>query len=351
MFCALASHINNCHANDAQVTKADPKDLNMEKLPDIEAATYSLKVLRRSNSNKIYLLESPSDPIPKTGRILLLKRETEPYMAFRVLKTYPEKKAVAAKRVKRYGNHRVLESNEAFLAIEKISDLDPPEPTQEDNADINEIEKKAGLKVLPFDPELDAPSSPPPKSHEKEETNKDDPEEIDSHLAVTVEEPQIIDHHRHWLTVGFGYVKNMAPPSTPGYYFFSSGNFRYAYTLGKILFFDRPRLQDSIALEGGFHLYKAINFAAANDSYTVTTLAATLRYNVQFSERFGIFLYGGVLYGFVVTSSQSQTAVTTSLNSVIPAVGGGLLLQIGPGWYTRLDAGFDSIGLGLVLRF
>jgi len=375
-----------CHAND---TPSDaPPNPEEEVLPNIEASTYSVKIVRKSTSGKVYLFElETTDVLPKTGRIFLLKRDASSVMAFRVLKIYPQNKTYAAKRVRRYGKNKSLESGETFLAVEKESDLAPPAPTRQDQSDLHELEKKEqtfsetkpdsksqkdsqkdlkeepkeNLKVLPFDPELDTPTSPPPSDktkdkedpsviHALDETSKDT-EETESPSVISVEEPQLIDHYRHWLTAGLGYVINMAPPSTGGYYPFTSGNFRYGYTLGKTLFFSQPKMQDSIALEGGFFLYKAINFATANDSYTITSLSATLRYNIQFSESFGIFLYGGMLYGYVVASAQGQSSVIAALSTLLPAAGAGLLLQIGPGWYTRLDMGFDNIGLSLVLRF
>jgi hypothetical protein len=58
-----------------------------------------------------------------------------------------------------------------------------------------------------------------------------------------------------------------------------------------------------------------------------------------------------MLYGYVVASAQGQSSVIAALSTLLPAAGAGLLLQVGPGWYTRLDMGFDNIGLSLVLRF
>lgn len=344
-----------CHADDAPTDSDSSSNFNDETLPDIRAATFDLKVIRRSTSNKVYLLESASNSMPKTGRILLLKRESVPFMAFRVLKTYPENRQVAAKRIKRYGNHRFLEPDQVFLAIEKISEFAPPAPTVQDKEDIQELEKKEGLKVSAFDPDLDSSTSPSSnKDGDKEDPSIKTDEEKDgedSHLAVTIEEPQILDHNHHWLTAGFGFVRNAGPPATGGSYYFAAGNIRYGLTLGRIVFFDQPRLQDSIAIEVGAYLYKALNFATQGDAYTLTSGVATLRYNINFSESFGIFFYGGVMMGYVFTSSQGQSSVISSLNSLGPAAGGGVIFQLGPNWYARVDLGLDALGLNLLLRF
>src|SRR4051794_15843405 len=43
-------------------------------LPEIEAKTFPIKTVRRSNSNKIYLFEDIKKRLPDVGRILLLRR-------------------------------------------------------------------------------------------------------------------------------------------------------------------------------------------------------------------------------------------------------------------------------------
>jgi hypothetical protein len=331
-----------------------PLTLTEENLPDIEAKTFTVKVVRRSSSNKIYLFDDIDNRQSAPGRILLLKRETEPVMALRVLKNYPDENRVAAKRIKRYGNHRTLENSETFTAIEKISDIAPPEPTLEDQADLKELEeKKTKLEIKAFDPELDGSSSqkPLPKEEETVDENDDELQSTEEHLAVTVEDVATFEKNRHWITAGFGFIRNVNTPTAGGFYYFSSGNVRYGVNLGQLVFLDRPHLQDSLTLEGGFYLYKSINFVSAGDAYTVMSFVGNLRYNIFFSERLGIFFSAGMMKSSVTSSSQGQSDVITALNSLLPVIGTGILFEVGPSWYTRIDAGIDTASLNLVLRF
>jgi hypothetical protein len=321
-----------------------------ENLPEIEAKTYNLQVTRKSHSNKIYLFEDSTNRQPHVGRILLLKRDGEPIMAFRVLKNYTEKKLLAAKRIRRYKDVQSLNDGDSFLTIEKISDLAPPPPTAQDQADLKELEAKQGLKVSAYDEELDAGISPP--AVPKEENQEDVESELDSHLAISIEEPRIFDHNNHWLTAGFGYIRNSGPPSSNNSpYYFSSGNVRYGLTVGKMVLLDLPYVQDSVVVEGGAYLYKTLNFASQGDAYTIASFSGTVRYNFLFSESFGVFVYTGVVVGRVISSSSADESVIASLSSTLPAAGAGLLFQVGPGWFTRIEAGLDAIGLNLLLRF
>lgn len=342
---------------------SEPKKDNPEKNspdseepPPIEARTFNLKVIKRSASNKVYLFEDLNESVPPAGRILLLKKEGESFMAFRVLKSYTANKRIAAKRIKRYNGHRLLERDDSFLAIEKLSDLSlAPSPSSQDKSDLKEIE--SSLKVKDYDPELDAAASPQQSSDDKADNKADDKDdvisqrerdEVNSHLAVSIDETQVIEQQKYWLTAGFGYVRNNGPN---GSYYFSAGNLRFATNLNKMVFLDHPHLQDSVSLEGGAYLYKALNFTSQGDAYTIVSWVADLRYNLFFNESFAIFFYAGAMVGYVVSSSQTQAAATNSLNSFSPAIGGGILFQVGPNWYTRIDMGYDAIGLNLVLRF
>ncbi len=319
-----------------------------DELPPIEAQTFHLKVIKRSASDKIYLFEDLDTQVPTTGRILLLKAENESFMALRILKTDLNNKTVIAKRIKRYNNHYYLENDTVFIAIEKISDRAISSlESQEDHVELEDfLHKTSGLRIQPYDPELDLPSSPQP-SNDGEDTplSQKDLEARDSHLTVSLEEIQPIETQQHWLTAGFGYVRNNGPS---GSYYFSAGNLRVATNLGKMLFLNSPHLQDSLSIEAGFYLYKALNFSTLGDAYTILNLVANFRYNLFFNQSFGLFFYGGIMQGYVLSASQTNS---TSLNSFSVAGGGGLLFQVGPSWYTRIDIGYDNIGLNLVLRF
>src|ERR1700745_569396 len=57
-----------------------------EKLPDIEAKTVNVKIMRRSRSGHVYVFETEGAEPLHTGKILLLKQNDQPVMAFRVLR-------------------------------------------------------------------------------------------------------------------------------------------------------------------------------------------------------------------------------------------------------------------------
>ena len=321
----------------------DDEDLE-EKLPSIEAKTFPVRIVRRSNSNKIYLVEDPEDRKPEIGRILLLKKDIEPYMAFRVVKQYNDKKFLALKRIRKYGQHRYLDDAETFTAVEKIGDLHPPPLSKEDKNDLSEIEgDDSGLKARPFDPEVDTGTSPPPKD--------EPPPEEETVDAYTLEEAQLLDKHTHWLTFGFGYIRNGAPAALGGSFYFSSANIRYGLTLGKLLLVKEPRIQDSVAAEVGIHFYKSLGFVSLTDSYTVSSISLALRYNLYTSRTFGLFGYLGLDKGLVLSSNNGDAEALTTLGSLLPAVGAGLFFEIGPSWFLRFDIGLDQINANLVLRF
>src|SRR4051812_35215047 len=73
-----------------------------ETLPDIEARTFDLRIVRKSKSGRVILFESGREALPKIGRILLLKRGDQPAVVVRVLKIYPDQGAFAAKGLRNY---------------------------------------------------------------------------------------------------------------------------------------------------------------------------------------------------------------------------------------------------------
>ena len=365
-----------------------PTDPNA--LPEIEARSFKLSVVRRSKSGRVYLFDDLDAGNPRVGRILLLREGERPVMAFRMLKSYPDKKQIAAGKIRQYEGFPTLEAGRSFAAIEKVSDILPPPPSAQDNADIRELENSVGGAPPPppggdsppppsdaagpppppedgtptpppgtapaYDPELDAASGPRPSTT----SSMDDSFPEDDSAPIAVEELKILDPNRQWLTAGFGFLVNNFPD------YFLAGGVSYGLTLKKMVFLKRPYLQDSLALETGLYLYKII--AEQLDTYTITPAIVTLRYNMQIGEGFSLFAYGGFMTNFLVGSSQggaSDTDFATNLNALssfksdegafpyqpTPAVGIGMLFSVGPNWDARFDVGFDHIGAGLVLRF
>lgn len=143
---------------------------NPTELPSIEAKTYSTTVVRRSASKKVYLFSArPGESEPSVGKIVLLKKESEPIIALRVLKTYPDKNRFAAKEVRIYQGNPTLAPHEQFTAVEKIADVipQPIPPTAQDKADLKELESVSAPSPIPSpDPALVEPSPLPSPSPE-----------------------------------------------------------------------------------------------------------------------------------------------------------------------------------------
>ena len=340
----------------------------------IIARTYDISIVRRSQSNKMYLIDDPTTDAPKEGKILLLKEDRKPVMGLRVMKSYPDKKEFAAKRIRMYGDYTILDEGDEYAAIEKVGDLLAPPPTAQDKADIKELETpqdsdavsprtkepdvkntsqpvpSPGPSVLPYDPELDKGSSPSPTSDSAPADQS--ATEDDSLKNVTLDDVVPLDPHTQWLSAELGFLNNNIPATTGGTSgsgYFPGGGFRYGVSIAKMVFLKKATIQDSITPEVGVFFYKLLG--QSNDAYAVMPLIGTLRYNIIFSQNFGFFLYGGVVQNVVLSASSPVTGAVSGLSSFLPAAGGGILFRVGPSWYTRLDAGIDTIGLGLVLRF
>jgi hypothetical protein len=282
-----------------------------------------------------------------------------------VVKLYPENGHIAAKRLRLYvGSDAKIPKQLTYRAIEKLSDIGeaiPPALTPQDTHDLRELEEvadpSAGPNVAqgalpqtaPFDPELDAAASPAAEG-EAPEPEEDD----DDRMGVSVEETHSFDVHRSWLSAGLGYYQNVGPlvDGARGSGYFAGAGVRYGYSLGKEIFLRTSRLQDSLVAELGVSIYKIVNFETnQNDSYSVLPLTLTARYNILFSENFGIFFYTGVCQNVVFGATNTTGDTLAQLRSLLPAAGGGLFFRIGPSWHVRVDAGYDMIGAGLSLRF
>jgi hypothetical protein len=265
--------------------------------------------------------------------------------------------------VRRYGSYRILDPGDSYLAIEKVGDVVLPPPTAQDKADLKELEGKApdappgdaappptapAPAVQAYDPDLDAGTSPPPSGAVDSDSAKDNPhdddDDDDSRFGATIEEVSPLDPHSQWLTLEFGYFNNDNN-------YFAGGGLRYGLSLGKMIFLRRAHLQDSLAIEAGAFLYKVINFKTQGDAYTIASLIGTARYNILFSENFGIFFYGGVMQNFVTDVVGGDPTTQAQLQSYLPAAGAGLMFRVGPSWEARVDLGYEMLGLGLILRF
>lgn len=336
---------------------------------------YPVRMLRRSSNNKVFLLICDASPVPRIGKVMMVLKDKKPLMGFRVIKLYPGQKYFAVKRIKSYVERHFLNSEEPLLAMEKY--LDSTVLTDGEIAESSPLSKAAQAEeekepeIKEYDPDLDVANSPKPKApadpddapppsgakskagdSEKDPNSDEDSEDedvSDELEKLMVDQPSPIELHHNWISAGLAYLRGVNADGQP--YYFSTGSLRYGLNLGRRVFVKSSKVQDSLTLETGFYLYKAINFAADGDAYTVLSVPGTLRYNLMYGENFGIFLYGGVLQGLVLSATASTDAALGALGATQIAAGGGLLFQLGPSWYTRLDLGIDNVGMALVLRF
>jgi hypothetical protein len=203
-------------------------------------------------------------------------------------------------------------------------------------------------EILAYDPDLDSGTLPPPRGLDPEppEDDEDDIRDED----ITVEEVRPLDPFRNSFALQLASMRNNGPEGDSRSFW--AAGLRYGLRLSKRIFANRPKLQDSLTLEGGLFMYKAMEITEGeSDSYTIVPIVGTVRYTLLFGETFGMFAYGGAVLNQVVASTNEQEAAMSALNSALPAFGLGMLFQIGPQWEIRTDFGLDMIGAGLVLRF
>jgi hypothetical protein len=382
-----------------QDTAADLKGIdNEEVLPDIEAKTFDVRTNRRSKSLRVYLFDRiPADdagadaaaapsapaktsgqnqdavldkagplPMPKVGKIILLTLNHESMMAFRVLKKYPDRNEFAASRVRMYGDRTLLDLGMKFSAIEKIADIAIPTYTtrdkQLDKQDLADIESQMKIvRVKKYDEELDRGTSPPPGDNPNaldrkvpsEESPDVDPDDVDEDdiEAITPDQIKNFDPDRQWLSLELAYMANTS--ITGGSVYYTGLGLRYGLTVSKNIFTHSNSAQDSLALEGGLFYYNILGYlsSTSTDSYTIVPFVGTVRYNLMFSEGFGMFAYGGLLKNNVMSQSGGTQASISQLSSFGFSLGLGTLVRLGPKWFIRGDLGFDMIGVGLTLRF
>ena len=291
---------------------------NNQDLPDINATTLNLRPLKASTSKHVYLFESQSESestsvAPPERKLLMIKKGDENVMGLRVLKSLPERNEVIAKRIMKYPPYDELTIGESYVAVEKVSDHAPPAQTAQDKADIAEVESTP----LPYDPDLDAGSSPDPNAEDM--TN---PEDAEAKLGMSIEEKTVkFEHQKNWLSLGIAMLKNSPGPDV-GSSYYVGGGLRYGYTLTDNIFTKSGGdKQDSLQVELGAFYYKIVGIDTSNDDYTVLPIVLTGRYNYFLSEDFALFVYGGLEKPFVVASDNSSLRACQTSKWSIPLSG------------------------------
>jgi hypothetical protein len=100
-------------------------------LPKIDAHRFDSIPIEMSKSGRVYRFSMKSADVPRVGNIVLVEENKKPTMAFRVIRSDPNKMEYVARRVRRYDNHETLILNRPYPSLEKVADrLDAP-PTNE----------------------------------------------------------------------------------------------------------------------------------------------------------------------------------------------------------------------------
>ena len=410
LLAAMASSGASASSRNSQFQDTDtvPAPVRDKDLPNIEARSYEVRAAKKSASTRAYLFDDPTNAKPMVGRIILIKKESDPIMALRVLRNFPEKKQFIAKRVRRYGNHESLTEGESLTALERINEIPLPGSmaySADDVQDIRDLTSGTGLedpspfpvprgvpdffrsddlpiplpssspnpvpepalsnapplqpeartpaeeplpKTDEYDAELDTGSSPAPDGTAADASERTVSHESDDDAvdpsAVQIEEVEPIDIHRHAVSVQFGFLKNLTAAGLPTNY--AGAGIRYGFTLGKMLLLSKPKLQDAFAIEAGIFSYRINGYIDPNDSFSVVPIVVTARYTIHTSESFALFFYGGVMQNRVSISGAALPSSDASLATLQTPVTAG-----GGGMIFRLGPGWEAradIGMDMI---
>lgn len=387
-FYAAAANQSLPFSNPTSDVDHIPEPLLDDDVPDIEARSYEVRIRKRSESKRSYLVDDLNGARPKTGRIVLFKKGNDPIMAFRVLRSTPEQDTFIVKRVRRYSDVMALEPGEQYTAIDRTLELAmQPVYSADDSAEMRElmIDQNAafsrdsglapdglsdglddaaldsGASDAALDNSLDSGGNPRGQIGSSSSRSRisqarlDEDGDLIGESDYEVDDPEVIDDNRpfdrlkHSISAEMGLFKSETALGTPAY--FTGLGVRYGLTLARMILFRRSSVQDSFVVEGGLFTYSLANYQIPADSYTVMPMVGTLRYNVFLNETIGIQLYGGISRNMVLASTDATDEALARLAKVTPAAGGGLIFKLGPHWDARVEGGVDMIGAGLMVSF
>lgn len=302
-----------------------PLEISTTGEVDIEAKAYDLKTVRPSKSGRVYLFEKPENDLPVDGKLFLVRSGETPVMAMRVLKTYPVKNRIAAKKLRTYPGFEILEPGSTFRAFEKVGEkVLPVPPTEEDLKDLTELESSE-FGVPTEEPIV----SPPPVQEESPELRDSSIEDQDSENDY---------YYPNWFTMAIGNVPNNTVPG-PNTKF--SGGLLYS-----------RNFEPTLAGEVGFFYYRSSgDVDDSNVTMTVVPFVATLRLQKRYGELWTGYAYGGFMYPFISSQIGATNTLLRKIQVISPALGVGAFLKTGPNWYLRLNLGLDSMTVGVMLRF
>lgn len=321
----------------------------------IEAEEFKVRVVKKSRSGKVFLIEDLSNNEPRPGKVILLKSGADDVAALRVLKNRDGR--FIAKLVRRMGD---LQEGTEYRALKKLGEkvVETPAKRQAQALDTTIRDDELAKEIDPNDVELDRGIPIPQK---KRRTNITKTDEIslksleiteddlaDYSADFSQQEDSDLDPYNHALSMQLAFMVNgTADGSTKRY---TAVGARYGYTFARRMLFNKPLNQDSFALEGGAFLYKIVGYETLSDELTVMPLLANLRYSVTFNEWFSIFAYAGAVKNFATVDAGAVSSIG-NLQRTRPMGGLGFMLKLGPGWYVRGDAGIDMYAFGATLKF
>ena len=341
---------------------------------EIEAVAYDLKTIRPSKSGRVYLFQKSDSDFPVDGKIFLLRQGDTPVMAFRVLKTYPATKRLAAKKLLPYEGFPKLEKGSEYRAFEKVGDkVKPVPPSPEDLRDLQELEAGSpeeipapppaeGLEPVDDAPPAELTTSPeaappeplpeptpelppaetsPQPEAKAPEPPPEEPADEDVEMRNTEEEDEYDEvggYFPNHFTMGVGIFAKMKVPG-PDMKF--SGGFLYSKNFG-----------ESLAAEGGFFYYKSSGDETGSTiATTIMPIVANLRYQRRWNDLWTGYLYGGLVYPYVASNVGATRTQLAQIQTIWPAFGMGVFLQTGPNWYMRFNLGYEAVFLGVSLRY
>ncbi len=369
-----------------------------EPLPDIETRQFKVMPVEKSRTGRIYRFKTETQDLPQPGRIILIEENQKPVMAFRVLKSETQNNEFIGKRVRRYDTEGELKINERYDGVEKVAELiaaPPPEPTTWDPNAKPELDPLAKIQAKPeegatsanplatgtttspepdkinaprvsgdqttpidsYDDELDGGTSPQNLKKKEIEGDAIDDFTQDSKTSSEVDEIHAINPFENLISVSIGSYKNMSnfriasPSSANGF------GINFSHIADRGLFMRGKKPQDSLSVEYALEYYTRVNYTGNNDDYTLMPLKLQLRYDMHFSESFTYFLYLGAQYNWIMSTSNVNTTIAdvndayNQLHGFQHTLGMGAFFQIGPQWYLRADLGWDTLALGLAVRW
>lgn len=324
----------------------------------VAAKVYDLKVIRPSHSGSMYLFLKDNNKMPEVGRVFLLKNGMTPVMGFRVIKTYPEKNEIAAKKIKKYPGYEMLSAESFFKAYEKLGALSDAALTASDLTDLNELEggtvpvpsatiseeNSSSTNALEALPALEdnheevtgISDSTENSSNDENEDSEDDSESDKAPLGFL----------KNFTEFNFGSFKGKNLPGGS-----SSSGFSLQYS--KLL---SDKTSGVLAGEVGLGYYKSSGDVTIDDepvsqSFTILPLSMRLRYHFSLKENWSYYLYGGFLYNIVSSQFGASETEVKNAQTIMPGIGVGVYIPTGPDWYLRVNLGTEFLGIGVALRF